>query len=50
MCCDVCPYFDECEELDDLREECCADCPDLSDCQGGLEGALKETGGEESET
>lgn len=33
MCCDICPFFDECEELDELQEECCRECPDFRDCQ-----------------
>lgn len=33
MCCDICPYFDECEELDELRADCCQECPDYFDCR-----------------
>jgi hypothetical protein len=33
MCCDICPYYDECAELEELQENCCADCPDFADCQ-----------------
>jgi hypothetical protein len=33
MCCDICPYYDECEELEELQEECCPECPDYHDCQ-----------------
>jgi hypothetical protein len=33
MCCDICPFFDECEELDELQEVCCRECPDFGDCQ-----------------
>jgi len=33
MCCDICPYFDECEDLDELQEDCCPECPDYHDCQ-----------------
>ncbi|MEO0076182.1 MAG: hypothetical protein ABIK33_00230 [candidate division WOR-3 bacterium] len=34
MCCDICPFYDECQELDKLDENCCSECPDYSDCQG----------------
>lgn len=37
MCCDICPYFEECQELDKLQENCCAECPDYADCMGGEE-------------
>ena len=33
MCCDICPYYDECDELDELQEECCPECPDFGSCQ-----------------
>ena len=33
MCCDICPFYDECEELDELQEDCCRECPDFGDCQ-----------------
>jgi hypothetical protein len=32
MCCDVCPYYDECKKLNKTREECCRECPDYEDC------------------
>jgi hypothetical protein len=34
MCCDICPYFDECQELGKLQETCCAECPDYNECAG----------------
>jgi hypothetical protein len=43
MCCDICPFYDECEELDELQEDCCRECPDFSDCQA------EERGSEETE-
>lgn len=33
VCCDICPYYDECEELDELQEDCCLECPDYYECQ-----------------
>jgi hypothetical protein len=33
MCCDICPFYDECVELDELQENCCRECPDFGDCQ-----------------
>lgn len=33
MCCDICPFYDECEELEELQDECCRECPDFEDCQ-----------------
>jgi hypothetical protein len=33
LCCDICPFYDECEELDELLDECCRECPDFLDCQ-----------------
>jgi hypothetical protein len=35
MCCDICPYYEECQELDKLQDNCCAECPDYSECIGG---------------
>lgn len=32
MCCDVCPYYDECIALNKTRKECCQECPDYEDC------------------
>lgn len=46
MCCDICPYYDECHELDNLQENCCAECPDYAECSG--EG-LQQEGLEENE-
>lgn len=34
MCCDICPYFDECEELGKVKEGCCRECPDYDECMG----------------
>lgn len=34
MCCDICPYYDECQELDKLQESCCGECPDYEECIG----------------
>jgi hypothetical protein len=34
MCCDICPYYDECQELDKLQENCCGECPDYQECIG----------------
>lgn len=34
MCCDICPYYDECQELDKLQEDCCSECPDFNECKG----------------
>lgn len=34
MCCDICPYYDECQELDKLQENCCVECPDYNECSG----------------
>jgi hypothetical protein len=45
MCCDICPFFDECEELDELQEDCCRECPDFGDCQAEDRGS-----GDESES
>jgi len=43
MCCDICPFFDECEELDELQEECCRECPDFGDCQAEDRGSEEES-------
>ena len=43
MCCELCPYSDECEELDEVQDECCPECPDFEDCQS------REGGGEARE-
>jgi hypothetical protein len=48
MCCDICPYYEECQELDKLQENCCAECPDYSECIGG-EGYEEELDEEETE-
>jgi len=32
MCCDICPYFDECSALNKTRSDCCQECPDYADC------------------
>jgi hypothetical protein len=45
MCCDICPFFDECEELDELQEDYCRECPDFGDCQAEDRGS-----GDESES
>jgi hypothetical protein len=45
MCCDICPFFDECEELDELQEDCCRECPDFGDCQ-----AEDRSSGDEAES
>lgn len=34
MCCDICPYFDECQEAGKHRDECCPECPDYEECMG----------------
>jgi hypothetical protein len=34
MCCDICPYYEECLELDKFQENCCAECPDYAECSG----------------
>jgi hypothetical protein len=34
MCCDVCPYYEECDELGKTTENCCPECPDYEDCMG----------------
>lgn len=41
MCCDICPFFDECEELDELQPDCCPECPDFGNCQEKLEKELE---------
>ncbi|MCX7785088.1 MAG: hypothetical protein N2201_02495 [candidate division WOR-3 bacterium] len=35
MCCDICPYYEECEELGKLRDDCCDECPDYDECMAG---------------
>lgn len=35
MCCDICPYYEDCEELGRVRDTCCPDCPDYDGCMGG---------------
>ncbi len=35
MCCNLCPYYEECEEIKKLKEICCPDCPDYEECMGG---------------
>ncbi len=37
MCCDICPYYEECEELGKLRDTCCDECPDYDECMIGDE-------------
>lgn len=32
MCCDICPYFDECKDFDKLDENVCPECPDYREC------------------
>ncbi len=32
MCCDICPYYNECKALNKTRNECCQECPDYEDC------------------
>ncbi|MEO0072207.1 MAG: hypothetical protein ABIK10_02030 [candidate division WOR-3 bacterium] len=34
MCCDVCPYYNDCEETGKCTEKCCPDCPDYDHCMG----------------
>ncbi|MCS7258360.1 MAG: hypothetical protein NZ601_03200 [candidate division WOR-3 bacterium] len=34
MCCDVCPYYEDCEETGKTTNECCPDCPDYENCVG----------------
>lgn len=34
MCCDICPYYDECEGLGKVKEACCSECPDYQECLG----------------
>lgn len=34
MCCDICPYFDDCQEAEKLRDGCCPECPDYEECMG----------------
>jgi hypothetical protein len=46
MCCDICPFFDECEELGKVKDSCCSECPDYDECIG--EGFKKEEEEEES--
>ncbi|MEO0074949.1 MAG: hypothetical protein ABIK31_02435 [candidate division WOR-3 bacterium] len=33
MCCEVCPYYDECRDMETLNENCCPECPDYEECQ-----------------
>jgi len=38
MCCEICPYYEECKELGKLKDTCCEECPDYYECMGaGLE-------------
>jgi hypothetical protein len=37
VCCDICPYYDECKDLDNLNENCCPECPDYKECSGEKE-------------
>ena len=46
MCCDICPFFDECEEIGKVKDSCCSECPDYDECIG--EGFNKEDEEEES--
>lgn len=32
ICCDLCPYYDECKVLNKIRDGCCQECPDYEDC------------------
>ncbi len=34
MCCDICPYYEDCEELGKIKRNCCPDCPDFEECMG----------------
>ncbi len=45
MCCDICPFFEECEELGKVKDSCCSECPDYDECIG--EGFGKEEEEEE---
>lgn len=43
MCCDICPYYEECSELEKFQENCCVECPDYAECSGeNLENNLEE--------
>lgn len=33
MCCDICHYYDECKDLDNLNDNCCPECPDYHECR-----------------
>lgn len=45
MCCDICPFFEECEDLGKVKDSCCSECPDYDECIG--EGFGKEEEEEE---
>jgi len=32
MCCDSCPYYDDCSANNELEEKCCRKCPDYEVC------------------
>ncbi len=34
MCCEICPYYKDCEDLGKIRQACCPDCPDYGECLG----------------
>ena len=45
MCCDSCPYHDDCSAKNELEDKCCRKCPDYDVCFGMSNGE-GETGEE----
>jgi len=37
MCCDLCPEFEDCEDVAEGPEYCCSRCPEYEDCPTRLE-------------
>lgn len=35
MCCEICSYYKDCEELGKIKNSCCPDCPSYEECMGG---------------
>ncbi len=49
MCCDICPFYDECEETGKIKDKCCPECPDYENCVGAEEDYEEEEEEEEFE-
>lgn len=32
MCCELCPQYEDCLEINELNPDCCPECPDYEKC------------------